>query len=255
MFPWETLALPNALEAHHRLLSTGPGGRGWNHDGSCREGANQASGWKVSLTYTQNLKVRSSCCLRINLLTVSPTANPTNSLPHEVWKSYGNHFRWGNWVWETKEGYRGNCLESGLKSRMPDLSPLIPKPSFVNFDWWVEIFSFFFFSFSFLEKQLLATRKEAKWTKNIYFFNISTKGSLKEAALCSFIKCSVSWRQQLSQKKRAHPRDRKTGSSSCLSASIPKVITLQRVSRSSGALYFCRGVINPHQSCIRTSNI
>lgn len=54
----------------------------------------------------------------------------------------------------------------------------------------------------FWKSSLLATDEEAKQTNSFLFFfvlNISTKGSSKEAALCSLTKHPILRRQQLSQ--------------------------------------------------------
>lgn len=105
----------------------------------------------------------------------------------------------------------------------------------------------------FWKSSFLATDEEAKQTNN--FKNISTKGSSKEAALCSLSKHSMLWRQQLSQERR---RKLITGVTHriCWCPSRKSKLSPQSYEfQLSSVDFFCRGMINSHQSCIRTSII
>lgn len=96
---------------------------------------------------------------------------------------------------------------------------------------WDFSFSFFFF----FGKAASGHEQGSKISKDFFFYQHQKK--FKRSCFMLFTKHFMLWRLQLSQmKKRARPKDGRTGSSSRLSVSILRVVSPQRASRSHRAL-------------------
>lgn len=148
------------------------------------------------------------------------------------------------WDGETESGShtQKTVWVKSQSQRPPTSSLLVPVPHPL---WWV--------GRDFGKAAFWPLMRKQKQQRN--FENISTKGSTKKKLLLApFANVPCLWRQRLLQERR---RQLITGSNLAhLLASFPEVKTLpQSCEFPLSSVYFCRGVINSHQSCIRTSII